>query len=588
MAGSRARHRRDATIDDSESLILRRLGPGLLIVFFCIATFAVADLVSGRSQPMLRAVQLVQVIVVAVAFVSLRLRRIGHHAGTVALAVIAMICVTTAAAAALSGDAFTMSLLFIVMAMGTATLLPWATSSQIATVTFATLAWIAGAAARGGVTSDVVYSGLAMVVAFVTSVYVCYELERHRLALEKKSRALAEAQHLAKVGSWEWDIVKDEVRWSDELYRIYGLGPQEFRATYEGFLERVHAEDRDSVRAAVEQSFRNGEPFAFDHRIVRPDGRVRALHARGNVICDASGRAMRMFGTGQDITDRKRFEDELARARDMAEKASALKSAFLANMSHEIRTPLNIILGYSELIAAHLQEIGDHSQNHLHEGIVRGGHRLMATIQGILDFSRMEAQAFEIHPTRLALEPLIERHARELAPLAAAKRLSLSVEVEVAQARVVFDEYCLSSALRNLLENAIKFTERGEVKVSLFREADGNLCLRVRDTGIGIDPKFVGRLFEPFSQEDLGHNRRFEGCGLGLALTRRYLEMNGASISVESQQRLGSTFTIRFSGSAAADSSVLQQPPSRRGDPNDSRRLEPTSITASEKALRSA
>jgi signal transduction histidine kinase len=253
-----------------------------------------------------------------------------------------------------------------------------------------------------------------------------------------------------------------------------------------------------------------------------------------------------MLGTGQDITDRKHAEEELARARDAAVEASALKSAFLANMSHEIRTPLNIILGYNELIAAHLRDIGDDSQVEFHEGILRAGQRLTATIQAILDFSRIEARAFEIRAAPLELRPLIEKYVQDLRLLARTKGLSLTFDGGVREARVVFDEYCLSSALLNLLHNAIKFTERGEVEVTLFRDAAGTVCIGVRDTGIGIDAEFLGRLFEPFSQEHGGYTRRFEGSGLGLALTKRYLEMNGASIAVESRKGSGSTFTIRF------------------------------------------
>ena len=533
--------------DDGNLLLVRRLRAGLGIVLLSVASFAVADSLTGRSHhPFLPILQALQLTIVVSGLGALHFPTIRQYAMPLALVLIFFVSVTTAAASAVTSDPFTMSLLFIVMAMGTATLLPWGASPQVATVVGATVAWLAGTYSGDAWSAAIAYSGLAMLIAFVASVYVAGELDRHRRALEKNTRALAEAQELARIGSWEWDIAKDQVQWSDELYRIYGLAPREFTATYGGFLERVHVEDRPLVRAAVERSFRSGEPFAFDHRIVRPDRTVRVLHAKGNVVGDAPGRPIRMFGTGQDITERKQAEDDVARARDAAEKASELKSAFLANMSHEIRTPLNILLGYSELIATHLEEIGDNSQKDFRDGIVRAGHRLMATIEAILDFSRIEAGAFEISPTSLELRPLIEKHLRDLEPLAGAKGLSLSLTVDAPHTRVVFDEYCLSSALLNLLQNAIKFTERGRVDVRLYEDPRGSVCVGVRDTGVGIDPAFLERLFEPFSQEDLGRNRRFEGSGLGLALTKRYLEMNGASISLESHKGLGSTFTIRF------------------------------------------
>jgi PAS domain S-box-containing protein len=571
MCVSTAPYESVTATDDGNLLLIRRLRAGFGIVLLSVASFAVADSLTGRSaHPLLPIIQALQLTIVASGLGALHFPRIRPHAMSLALVVISFVSVTTAAASAVTSDPFTMSLLFIVMAMGTATVLPWGAEPQVATVVVATIAWLAGVYADGAWSADLAYSGLAMLIAFVASVYVADQLDRHRRALEKNNRALAEAQELAKVGSWEWNIAKDEVLWSDELYRIYGLSPQEFTATYGGFLERVHVDDRPLVRAAVERSLRNGEPFAFDHRIVRPDRTVCVLHAKGNVVRDASGRPVRMFGTGQDITERKQAEDEVARARDEAENASELKSAFLANMSHEIRTPLNIILGYSQLMVTHLEEIGDDSQKDFRDGILRAGHRLMATIEAILDFSRIEARAFEINPTSIELGPLIEKHLRDLRPLASAKGLFLSFEVHVPQARIVCDEYCLSSALLNLLQNAIKFTEHGRVDVRLYQDSAGTFRVDVRDTGIGIDPAFFGRLFEPFTQEDLGRNRKFEGSGLGLALTKRYLEMNGASISLESHKGLGSTFTIRFAAESLGHENEVATP-SRPGMEADRR-----------------
>jgi PAS domain S-box-containing protein len=276
----------------------------------------------------------------------------------------------------------------------------------------------------------------------------------------------------------------------------------------------------------------------------------------------------------RDITERKRAEEELARARDAAVESVRLKSAFLANMSHEIRTPLNVILGCTSLLGEYLSEMGDESQRPLLEGIERGGSRLMRTIHGILDLSRIETGTFEIDPVPLDLPALIERHVSDVRVLADSKHLALAFEIREPRARVVFDEHCLSNTLMNLLGNAIKFTEAGCVSVKLFRNRQGALCLEIRDTGIGIDPAFLPRLFEPFVQEDSGYSRRFEGSGLGLALTKNYLELNGASLSVESEKGRGSVFTILFSkrSEMAAQGALLEAPPSAGGSARDSRR----------------
>lgn len=238
-------------------------------------------------------------------------------------------------------------------------------------------------------------------------------------------------------------------------------------------------------------------------------------------------------------------ERDLEDARDAALEASRLKSAFLANVSHEIRTPLNIILGYSGLIADHLREL-DRPADELVDPIRRASLRLTETIDGILDISKIETRTFQLEPRAVALAPLIERQVTELDVLASNRGIRLSCSIAEPTAAVMFDEYCLSHALMNLVRNALKFTVRGEVSVRLYRADSGELAIDVSDTGIGIDPGYLPHLFQPFSQEDPSYTRGFEGSGLGLALAKRYVELNGARISAVSQKGQGSVFTICF------------------------------------------
>lgn len=239
--------------------------------------------------------------------------------------------------------------------------------------------------------------------------------------------------------------------------------------------------------------------------------------------------------------------EELTEARDAALESSRLKSAFLANMTHEIHTPLNIILGYADLMAERLGELGD--QRHAREfgdPVRRAGHRLLETINAILEISKMEAGAYKLAPRDIMLADFTAHLLGEFKVLAARKGLELSARLEAPDAVVKFDENCLSNALANLLQNAIKFTARGAVSVRVYRDPAGVQCLDVADSGVGIDAAYVPHAFEVFSQENNGPTRNFEGVGLGLALVKRYLELNGAQISVASEKGKGSTFTIRF------------------------------------------
>ncbi len=252
-------------------------------------------------------------------------------------------------------------------------------------------------------------------------------------------------------------------------------------------------------------------------------------------------------GVNQMASSIESAQRELKLARDNALQASRVKSEFLANMSHEIRTPLNVVLGYTDVLADEIDAQENQEMKEHLDAIRRAGRRLNRTIQGILDFSKIEARAFELRPQAVKLATMLERHVNDIRILAEQKNLRLRCVIDDSKGTVLFDEYCLSGALTNLLQNAIKFTEQGSVTAKLYRGADRNLKISIIDTGIGIEPGYLARIFEPFSQEESGYTRRFEGNGLGLALTRSYLQLNGAKISVESQKGQGSTFTINFS-----------------------------------------
>jgi hypothetical protein len=252
-------------------------------------------------------------------------------------------------------------------------------------------------------------------------------------------------------------------------------------------------------------------------------------------------------GVNQMASSIEHAQRELKHARDNALQASRVKSEFLANMSHEIRTPLNVVLGYTDVLADEVDAQDNEDMKEHLDAIRRAGRRLNRTIQGILDFSKIEARAFELRPQSVKLSTMLERHVEDIRILAEQKNLRIRCVIEDPKATVLFDEYCISGALTNLLQNAIKFTEQGSVTANLYRGADRNLKISVTDTGIGIEPGYLTRIFEPFSQEESGYTRRFEGNGLGLALTRSYLQLNGANISVQSQKGQGSVFTITFS-----------------------------------------
>jgi signal transduction histidine kinase len=240
------------------------------------------------------------------------------------------------------------------------------------------------------------------------------------------------------------------------------------------------------------------------------------------------------------------------RARANAIESARAKSTLAASIAHEIRTPLNVILGYADLMAERLGELDDRIGVRHGRSIKRAGNRLLCTISTILKLSRADAGACELRPVPLRLGAVVRREADQLAVLARRKNIHFRCIVEAPDATVNFDEHCLSGALVNLIQNAIKFTDKGGVTVRVYRGGGRELRVDVRDTGAGIDPAYLPRLFEPFTRENSPASRGAEGGGLGLALARRYVELNGARIAVRSEKNAGSCFTIVFAGTESA------------------------------------
>jgi PAS domain S-box-containing protein len=285
---------------------------------------------------------------------------------------------------------------------------------------------------------------------------------------------------------------------------------------------------------------------------LRKDGSRFAVVLTIAALHDGTGRLLGFSMIARDVTEDRRRELELTRARDAALEASRLKSAFVANVTHEIHTPLNIILGYADLMAERLTELGDARATDYAEPVRRAGRRLLDTVGSILEISKIESGAYRLDPKPIMLAEFVERLVGEFRVLAERKGLALRAEIDEPRTLVTFDEGCLANALINLLQNAIKFTERGEVTVRLGRDARAALYLEVCDTGAGIDADYLPHMFEAFSQENPGLNRKFEGVGLGLSLVRKYLELNGAQIAVQSEKGKGSRFTISFARDAAS------------------------------------
>jgi signal transduction histidine kinase len=286
--------------------------------------------------------------------------------------------------------------------------------------------------------------------------------------------------------------------------------------------------------------------FELEHDFPAIGRRVMLLNARR---LQAGHHGELLVLAMEDVTERRRAEEEVARAKEAAETANKTKSLFLANMSHELRTPLNAILGYSEMlheVAVERQLDGFEADL---EKITASGKHLLALINDILDLSKIEAGKMELFLESFDLAEMIDEVATTIRPMVQRNGNALEIEREANLGSMYADQIKVRQGLSNLLSNAVKFTHEGKIRLDAGRRLmDGRewIVLRVADTGIGLSPEQIVKLFQDFTQADASTTRRFGGTGLGLALTRRFSEMMGGEVSVQSALGEGSVFTLKL------------------------------------------
>ena len=342
---------------------------------------------------------------------------------------------------------------------------------------------------------------------------------------------------------------------------VWGRPRQQVYDRADAWIETIHPEDRERANSLFTRSYR-GERSTAEYRVVRPDGSVRDIRARVFPVHDAAGRFYRVVGIAEDITAAKQMEAEMVEAKDAAETATRAKSEFLANMSHEIRTPMNGIIGMTELVLD--TELSPEQRDNL-ETVRTSADALLDIINDILDFSKIEASRMELERIPFDLRATVSATLKVLAVRAHEKNLELSAAFDVnVPAVVAGDPGRLRQVLTNLVGNAVKFTERGEVVLRVERLSnpapDGAILrFRVTDTGMGIAPDKQAAIFKPFVQADASSTRRFGGTGLGLTIASQLVQMMGGRIWVESEPSRGSTFhfTAQF---GVADASVEPSP----------------------------
>jgi len=380
-------------------------------------------------------------------------------------------------------------------------------------------------------------------MALVIASQVAFAIERLRAEDEarRSEERLLFALDAASMGTFEWNLTSNTVRWSPNLERVHGLPPGTFDGTFQSYEREIHPEDHDRVLNTVRRAVDEGTAYEVEYRIVTPSGAIKWLEGKGRVEYEGA-RPARLTGVCRDVTPRK--EMELARLAD-ADEASRLKDEFLATLSHELRTPLNAILGWVQILQS--GDLSNERVRHAIDVIARNGKLQAQLIEDILDISRIISRKFHIERTTIRVPGLVEATVATLLPAAREKQIEMTHWVAENLPPIEGDPKRLQQVLGNVVSNAIKFTpEGGKVEIRCAASADV-VSIEVSDTGIGIDAEFLPLVFDRFRQADSRSTRQHGGLGLGLAITRHLVEQHNGRIEARSEGRdRGTTITIRL------------------------------------------
>jgi PAS domain S-box-containing protein len=340
--------------------------------------------------------------------------------------------------------------------------------------------------------------------------------------LARAHASLAEAQQLAHIGSWEWDIPSNRITWSDELYRLYGLEPQSVEIDYETYVNHVHPEDRTLVQESVQEAAAERRPFAFQHRVLLPDGRLRWVQGRGRVILDDDGTPVRMVGTSQDITERKRIDE--------------LRDSILSAVSHELRTPLTSIIGFAVTLKEQEARVEERIRKEMIDHLAEQAHKLGRLLSDLLDIDRLRHGFVQpsLRPTDVGelVEQIVRDHSSETRVI--------KVDAELAIAEV--DAPKVERIVDNLLANAVTHTSaESEISVRVEKQEDGVL-IAVDDRGPGVAEEDREAIFEIFNRGSGDLNA--SGTGIGLSLVAQFTALHGGRVWVEENPGGGASFRV--------------------------------------------
>jgi PAS domain S-box-containing protein len=380
---------------------------------------------------------------------------------------------------------------------------------------------------------------------FISTLGIFRDITQRKLA-ETKVRESEQRLHeiVDLTNDWIWEI---DPKWnysfvSSRVFDILGYQPEDMigRSPFDFLIP----EDVEKVKMGIRGLVHEFKPLnAVVNRATHKDGHIVYLETSGTAVFNEQGTYLGYRGADRDITLRKLHERELIVAKEKAEESDRLKSTILANISHELRTPLSGILGFAEILKEELHKSEYEGMiDHIHVS----GKRLMTTLNSIITLSQLEAGKIKVNKKIISIEPCILSVVESMSSLISEKQLYINTE-QVHPLLIETDDQLFKQLIQQILDNAVKFTEQGGVAVETLETTEngkGWTIVKIKDTGIGIDPASYDLIFQEFRQVSEGLGRKYQGIGIGLSISKKIIDLLGGKIIIESETGRGSSFSI--------------------------------------------
>lgn len=368
---------------------------------------------------------------------------------------------------------------------------------------------------------------IALAADFITKL-----LHEKQIQANEHLGNLLTAQEIAKLGSWEWDVQKDRITWSAELFKLFGVNPDHTTLTYDTYLQLIHPEDAKSMNQTITTAFKKKTSFKADHRILLTDGTVKFIHSEGRPILDDHGKAVKMAGTAQDVSE--------MHVLDVA------KRDFISLASHQLRTPASGVKAFlSILLDGHAGALTKKQRDFIIKAN-ESNDRQLDIIKSLLSLAAIQSGKIHLKKEATDLRSVLNRSLADHQSTLKAKNQRLAVQKSKQPLRINADATHLQMVFDNLLSNAIKYTpEKGLITVALWT-TDTSAYVEVSDTGIGIAKKDLPALFQKFSRLHNPASKTVEVSGLGLYLAKSIVTLHGGTITVRSEPDIGTRFRVKL------------------------------------------